>query len=74
MRGEVLKADSPDGAGLILGEDGRRYQFSQVQVRNGSVLQAGQTVDFVGMGEEARDIYALGAAPAAAQAAASCSS
>ena len=70
MRGEVLKADSPDGAGLILGEDGRRYQFSQVQVRNGSVLQAGQTVDFVSMGEEARDIYALGAAPAAAQAAA----
>ncbi|MEH6488984.1 DUF805 domain-containing protein [Hyphomonas oceanitis] len=70
MRGEVLKADSPDGAGLILGEDGQRYQFSQVQVRNGSVLQAGQTVDFVSMGEEARDIYALGAAPAAAQAAA----
>lgn len=66
MRGEVLKADSLDGAGLILGEDGQRYQFSQVQVRNGAVLQAGQTVDFVSMGEEARDIYALGAAPAAA--------
>ncbi|MEQ8300841.1 MAG: DUF805 domain-containing protein [Hyphomonas sp.] len=67
MRGEVLKSDSPDGSGLILGEDGMRYQYSQVQVRNGAVLQPGQTVDFVGMGEEARDIYALGAAAAPAQ-------
>ncbi|KJS35068.1 MAG: hypothetical protein VR74_18120 [Hyphomonas sp. BRH_c22] len=67
MRGEVLKSDGPDGAGLILGEDGMRYQFSQVQVRNGAVLQPGRTVDFVGMGEEARDIYALGAAAAPAQ-------
>jgi uncharacterized membrane protein YhaH (DUF805 family) len=67
MRGEVLKSDSPDGSGLILGADGMRYQFSQGQVRNGAVLQPGQTVDFVGMGEEARDIYALGAAAAPAQ-------
>ncbi|WP_430404572.1 DUF805 domain-containing protein [Hyphomonas sp.] len=68
MRGEVLKSDGPDGSGLILGEDGVRYQYSQVQVRNGAVLEPGRTVDFVGMGEEARDIYALGVAAAPAQA------
>lgn len=65
MRGEVLKSDNLDGAGLILGEDGQRYQFTQLQVRNGAVLHTGQTVDFISMGDEARDIYALGAAAAA---------
>lgn len=67
MRGEVLKPDNIEGAGLILGEDGQRYQFTQLQVRNGAVLHAGQTVDFISMGDEARDIYALGAAAAPAQ-------
>tara|TARA_R110000787_G_scaffold250514_1_gene356161 strand:+ start:69 stop:785 length:717 start_codon:yes stop_codon:yes gene_type:complete len=61
MRGEVLKPDNIEGAGLILGEDGQRYQFTQLQVRNDAVLHAGQTVDFISMGDEARDIYALGA-------------
>jgi uncharacterized membrane protein YhaH (DUF805 family) len=69
MRGEVLKSDGPDGVGLILGADGQRYQYTQLQVRNGAVLQTGQTVDFISMGEEARDIYALGAAAAAPAAA-----
>ncbi len=73
MRGEVLKPDNIEGVGLILGEDGQRYQFTQLQVRNGAVLHPGQTVDFISMGDEARDIYALGAAsaqqPAASQAA-----
>ena len=64
MRGEVLKPDNLDGAGLILGEDGQRYQFTQLQVRNGAVLHTGQAVDFISMGDEARDIYALGAAAA----------
>ncbi|MBA4226829.1 MAG: DUF805 domain-containing protein [Hyphomonas sp.] len=66
MRGEVLKSDSPEGPGLILGEDGQRYRFSQLQVHNGSVLRPGSKVDFVPTGDEARDIYALGAPQAAA--------
>lgn len=60
MRGEVLKPDSPEGPGLILGEDGQRYRFSQLQVHNGTILRAGGKVDFVPTGDEARDIYALG--------------
>lgn len=60
MRGEVLKSDSPEGPGLILGEDGQRYRFSQLQVHNGAILRAGANVDFVPTGDEARDIYALG--------------
>lgn len=59
MRGEVLQPDGPGGVGTILGEDGKRYQYSQVQVKTGVQLVAGQTVDFVSMGEEARDIYPL---------------
>lgn len=67
MRGEVLKSDGSDSSGLILGEDGIRYQFSQLQVRNGAMLEPGRTVDFIGMGQEARDIYALGGAAAPVQ-------
>lgn len=66
MRGEILKPDSPEGPGLILGEDGQRYRFSQLQVHNGAVLRVGGKVDFVPTGDEARDIYALGAPQPAA--------
>lgn len=59
MRGEVLQADGPGEVGTILGEDGQRYQYTQVQVRTGAQLVAGQTIDFVSMGSEARDIYPL---------------
>jgi uncharacterized membrane protein YhaH (DUF805 family) len=60
MRGEVLKSDGLDGPGLILGEDGQRYRFSQLQFHNDSILLPGSQVDFVPSGDEARDIYALG--------------
>ncbi|MEZ6002003.1 DUF805 domain-containing protein [Hyphomonas sp.] len=66
MRGQVLKADGADGPGLILGDDGVRYNYEQAQVRGGSSLASGQKVDFIGLGDEARDIYALGPAPQAA--------
>lgn len=54
MKGEVL-----DPAGMILGEDGRRYTFTPDQVRGEGSIEAGQSVDFVSMGEQARDIYVL---------------
>ena len=62
MRGQVLKADTADGLGIILGDDGQRYRFSQAQVRDESRLAQGHVVDFIGMGDEARDIYMLKAA------------
>lgn len=67
MRGQVLKADGADGPGLVLGDDGTRYNFTQAQVRGGSMLAPGQQVDFINLGDEARDIYPLGPAPAQPQ-------
>ena len=54
MRGQVLKADSVEGLGLILGDDGVRYNFSQAQVRDNNRLVQGHVVDFVGMDDEPR--------------------
>lgn len=64
MRGQILKSDGLDGPGLILGTDGARYKYLQDQVRGGGTLVPGQQVDFISLGEDARDIYALGPAPA----------
>jgi uncharacterized membrane protein YhaH (DUF805 family) len=59
MRGEVLKPDDASGTGLILGEDGKRYHFTTARVHKGAALAAGAPVDFIGLGEDARDIYPL---------------
>ena len=67
MRGEVLKPDDTEGPGLILGEDGRRYHFTAARVHKGAVLAPGNAVDFIALGEDARDIYPLGV-PAASSA------
>ncbi len=59
MRGEVLKPDDASGTGLILGEDGKRYHFTTARVHKAAALAAGAPVDFIGLGEDARDIYPL---------------
>lgn len=59
MRGEVLKPDDDTGPGLILGEDQRRYAFRTDRVHKRAALTAGTPVDFVSLGDEARDIYVL---------------
>jgi uncharacterized membrane protein YhaH (DUF805 family) len=64
MRGEVLKPDDAYGPGVILGEDGRRYSFTAARVHKGEALKAGSRVDFIALGDDARDIYPL-AAPGA---------
>ena len=61
MRGVVLKPDNTDGAGLILGEDGKRYRFTTARVHKSPALASGTPVDFIVLGEEARDIYVLAA-------------
>ena len=73
MRGEILELSQPTKAGLILGQDGKRYNYSDTQLRSDVVLAIGQAVDFIGLGNEARDIYVVttplpaGASVAAAQ-------
>lgn len=59
MRGEVLKPDDADGPGLILGEDGKRYHFTSARVHRSAALPAGAAVDFIPLGEDARDIFLL---------------
>jgi uncharacterized membrane protein YhaH (DUF805 family) len=59
MRGEVLKPDDAEGPGLILGEDGKRYHFTAARVHRSAALPAGAAVDFIALGEDARDIYPL---------------
>jgi uncharacterized membrane protein YhaH (DUF805 family) len=66
MRGEVLKPDDATGTGLILGEDGKRYHYTAARVHKGAALAAGSPVDFIALGEDARDIYPLGIRQAAA--------
>jgi uncharacterized membrane protein YhaH (DUF805 family) len=62
MRGEVLKPEDESGTGLILGEDGKRYHFTNARVHRGAALAAGAAVDFIALGEDARDIYPLASA------------
>jgi uncharacterized membrane protein YhaH (DUF805 family) len=61
MRGEVLSYDAAAGAGLISGDDGVRYSFGAMALRDGPV-RAGQKVDFVPVGTEATEIMALNGA------------
>lgn len=64
MRGEVLRPDGLDGPGLIRAEDGKTYFFVTARVHRAITLSVGRRVDFIGLGEEARDIYPLdGMAP-----------
>ena len=65
MRGEVVRLETPLERGLILGTDGKRYEFNATQVRNSAVLSIGSAVDFVAMGDVARDIYQVTVAPVA---------
>jgi len=59
MRGEVLSYDAAAGAGLISGDDGVRYSFGTMALRDGPV-RPGQKVDFVPVGGEATEIMVLG--------------
>lgn len=73
MRGEVVRPEGPDGPGVILGEDGRRYAYTAARVHKGAVLAPGSEVDFIALGEDARDIYPLGASGASGGSGASAS-
>ncbi len=69
MRGEVIKADTDGTGGLIAGADNKRYAFRQENVRDGAALVPGQSVDFIALGDEARDVYLVQASQAPEQSA-----
>jgi uncharacterized membrane protein YhaH (DUF805 family) len=60
MRGEVI--DYAAGSGLISGEDGARYTFTDEQLARREGLAVGSKVDFVPEGGIATQIYPLAAA------------
>ncbi|MEZ5952734.1 MAG: DUF805 domain-containing protein [Hyphomonas sp.] len=57
MKGIVVRAVLAGDAGEIRGTDGKIYLFGLNQVRHGAVPVVGQQVDFIGLGDEARDIH-----------------
>ncbi|MCA8899861.1 MAG: DUF805 domain-containing protein [Hyphomonas sp.] len=57
MKGTVERQELAGDPGQIRGDDGKLYHFMAAQVRNGAVLTAGDRVDFIGLGEDARDIH-----------------
>jgi hypothetical protein len=56
MQGQVLEVDTQKG-GLILGDDGNRYEFPVTEWRGDSPPAAGMGVDFLTSDERARQVY-----------------
>jgi len=57
MKGTVLDFKDDTGAGVISGEDGRRYSFASAQWQADTEVKAGMAVDFVVAGSQAVAIY-----------------
>jgi hypothetical protein len=67
MRGSVIRFDEASGNGLISGDDGKRYDFSERMWSDRSNRPAaGVTVDFETHGQSAKDIFAVRSTPAPA--------
>jgi len=66
MKGKVLAFDPGVGTGVINGEDGKRYAYTASDNKSPNATRAGDDVDFVADGANAKDIFVLMAAPAAA--------
>jgi len=57
MRGTILGVH--DGQGVLLAADQRRFDFPLTEWRSANVPYAGQAVDFVEEGGQARNVYAV---------------
>lgn len=60
MRGTILGVH--DGRGVLLGADERRLEFPLTEWRSGGAPMAGQSVDFVEEGGQARAVFAVSGA------------
>lgn len=69
MRGQVLGVDARTGAGLLSGDDGRRYTFSPADWAQQGEPRIGQTVDFETADGRALNIFPLVASAPATHAA-----
>jgi hypothetical protein len=63
MYGAITKFRPDLGVGIIRGENGRRYRFSEGALRNGLACLEGEDVDFELTGLKARDIVVLAGSP-----------
>ncbi len=68
MKGKVLGFDPAAGTGVVNGEDGNRYAFTASDNKSPNPVRAGDDVDFVADGANAKDIFVMMAAPAASSA------
>jgi len=57
MRGTILGVH--DGRGVLLAADQRRFEFPLTEWRSANVPYAGQVVDFVEEGGQARSVYVV---------------
>lgn len=67
MRGEIISHDGATGTGLISGDDGLRYEFTDADIQSGTAA-VGLRVDFVADAGRAAQIMVLAAAPQTAMA------
>lgn len=61
MQGKVLDFASMTGEGVLLGSDGNRYYFAELDWKNQAQPQQGAAVDFVTDGDRAKMIYLVAA-------------
>ena len=59
MKGRILEYNFQTGEGIISGEDGIRYHFRRRDWREPSSPIRGDSVDFVGNGNLASEVYVL---------------
>ena len=62
MKGKIIGFTPSAGTGAISGDDGERYAFEAAQWRSEKPIAAGTSVDFVGGGGAATEIYPVAGA------------
>ncbi len=65
MKGKILDYNIQDSSGVISGEDGKRYAFSNSEWKNNVAPKSNQSVDFEVEGDTAKSIYLVSSSGAA---------
>ena len=64
MKGQILDFSIQTNAGVISGEDGKRYEFTGADWREAAPPQRGMSIDFEAQKNQAKNIYRVpGASP-----------